>query len=198
MKKKLKNIFNIMSKKDNEIPVNEEQNENAGTDEKNTENNSTEEISNAQEEKIKELEARLAEEKDKFLRLFSEFDNAKKRNQRERVELLKTAGEDVFKLLLPLIDDFDRALKANETATDLESVKEGFHLIYNKMKHDFTSKGLEEMKCVGEPFNSDTMEALTNIPAPTEELKGKVVEVIEKGYLLNGKVIRFAKVVVGS
>ncbi|MBC7862211.1 MAG: nucleotide exchange factor GrpE [Bacteroidia bacterium] len=183
-----------MSKKEDKIPVNEDQKENTGADENGVENNSAD---HSNEEKIKELEIKLAEEKDKFLRLFSEFDNAKKRNQRERVDLLKTAGEDVFKLMLPLIDDFDRALKANETATDLNSVKEGFHLIYNKMKNDFTNKGLEEMKCVGEIFNSDTMEALTSIPGG-EELKGKVVEIIEKGYLLNGKVIRFAKVVVGS
>lgn len=195
-----------MNKEEKEIPINEANEQKEGNLE-NTENTENareqtsapaEEVKDTAEEKIKELEAKLAEERDKWLRLYSEFDNAKKRNMRERAELLKSAGEDVFKLFLPTLDDFERAMKANETAEDLAAVKEGFQLIYNKMKNSFTGKGLEEMKCMGEAFNSDTMEALTNIPAPSEELKGKVVDVIEKGYLLNGKVIRFAKVIVGA
>lgn len=150
------------------------------------------------EDKIKELETKLAEEKDRYLRLFSEFDNAKKRNARERIELLKSAGEDFFKSVLPVLDDFERAVNANEKTEDVKALREGFQLIQNKMKNLLQGKGLEEMKCVGEAFDSDSMEALANIPAPSEVLKSKVVEVIEKGYLLNGKVIRFAKVIVGS
>lgn len=150
------------------------------------------------EDKIKELETKLAEEKDRYLRLFSEFDNAKKRNARERIELLKSAGEDFFKSVLPVLDDFERAVNANEKTEDVTALREGFQLIQNKMKNLLQGKGLEEMKCVGEAFDSDSMEALANIPAPSEDLKSKVVEVIEKGYLLNGKVIRFAKVIVGS
>jgi molecular chaperone GrpE len=149
-------------------------------------------------DKNAELEAKLAEINDKYLRLYSEFDNFKKRTIRERVELIRSAGEDVFKLVLPLLDDFERALKANEAATDVKAVNEGVNLVYQKMKTSLTSRGLEEMKCIGEEFNPDLHEAITNIPAPSEDLKGKVVEVVEKGYLLNGKVIRYAKVIVGN
>lgn len=187
-----------MNKKDNEQEVNELNENNKQTDEHGIDSSDEQTQHTADDKVIKELEIKLAEEKDKFLRLFSEFDNAKKRHIRERSEILKSAGEDVFKLILPIIDDFERAIKANEKVDDLGTVKEGFHLIYNKMKNQFTGKGLEEMNLIGEPFNSDSMEALANIPAPSEELKGKVVEVIEKGYTLNGKVIRFAKVIVGN
>ncbi len=170
------------------------------TDAASTENVNAEAKTSANplEEKIIELEAKLREEKDRFLRLYSEFDNAKKRHMRERTDLLKYAGEDVYKLILPVLDDFERAMKANETADDITAVKEGFQLIFNKMKNNLTGKGLEEMKCTGELFNSDSMEAVANIPAPSDDLKSKVVDVLEKGYLLNGKVIRFAKVVVGN
>ena len=145
-----------------------------------------------------ELEAKLAEEKDRFLRLYSEFDNYKKRTMRERTDLLKSAGEDVFKLILPVLDDFERAMKANESVEDINALKEGFGLIYHKLKNNLNGKGLEEMNCTGETFNSDSMEAIANIPAAAEEMKSKVVDVLEKGYTLNGKVIRFAKVVVGN
>ncbi len=194
-----------MNKKDNEQEVkdvkDDKQNEQVqNTDEhgiENTEEQTTENNGSA-DEKTRELEIKLAEEKDRFLRLYSEFDNYKKRTVRERAELLKSAGEDVIKLILPVIDDFERAIKANESSDEIAAVKEGFHLIYNKMKNSFSGKGLEEMKCQGEAFDADTMEALANIPAPSEDLKGKVIEVVEKGYLLNGKVIRFAKVIVGA
>jgi molecular chaperone GrpE len=149
-------------------------------------------------DKTAELEQKVAELNDKYLRLYSEFDNFKKRTIKERVELIRSAGEDVFKLVLPLLDDFERALRANETATDVKAVNEGVSLVYQKMKSSLTSRGLEEMKAVGEEFNPDLHEAITNIPAPSEEMKGKVVEVVEKGYTLNGKVIRYAKVIVGA
>ena len=147
---------------------------------------------------IAHLEAKLAEANDKYLRLYSEFDNYKKRTMKERIELIKSAGEDVFKLVLPLLDDMERAVKANETAADIKAVNEGVKLVQQKFITSLTSRGLEEMKAAGEEFNPDLHEAITNIPAPSEDMKGKVVEVMEKGYLLNGKVIRFAKVIVGA
>ena len=190
-----------MSKDKIENPEQEENNlkTEETVNETETNNKQEEDASNPVDEnqlKITELEAKLAEEKDRFLRLYSEFDNHKKRTLRERAELLKSAGEDVFRLILPVIDDFERAMKANENMEDIASVKEGFGLIYHKLKGNL--KGLEEMNCMGENFDSDKMEAIANIPAPTEDMKSKVVDVLEKGYMLNGKVIRFAKVVVGN
>ena len=198
--------------KEKETPLNEEtpeienttsvdsieNSENLESKENEQEINLEESTKSASNEKIEKLEKELGESKEKYLYLYSEYDNYKRRTQKERIDLLKTGGEDVFKLMLPLIDDFDRAMKANETAEDMVAVKEGLNLIYNKMTTSFVQDGLIEMKCVGEQFNSDTMEALTNISAPTDDLKGKVIEVIEKGYLLKGKVIRCAKVIVGN
>ena len=148
--------------------------------------------------KVDELEANLAELNDKYLRLFSEFDNYRKRTNKERLELLKTASEEVIFELLPVIDDFERGIKAMEDNDALQTSVEGMQLIYNKFIGILTKKGLEPMKSIGENFDTDYHEALTNIPAPSKDLKGKVVDEIEKGYLLNGKVIRFAKVVVGQ
>jgi len=151
------------------------------------------------EEKVAELEENLAELNDKYLRLFSEFDNYRKRTNKERLELLDTAGGEVIKDLLPVIDDFERAFKANDAKLENDqSNLEGFLLIYNKLKGIFSRRGLESMKSVGETFDTDFHEALTNIPAPGDDLKGKVVDEIEKGYMLKGRVIRFAKVVVGQ
>jgi molecular chaperone GrpE len=155
-------------------------------------------IEKKQQEKIDELEASLAELNDKYLRLFSEFDNYRKRTNKEKLDLLKTASEEVVIDLLPVIDDFERGIKALEDNDALQSSVEGMQLIYNKLKGILTKKGLAPMQSIGETFDTDFHEALTNIPAPTEDLKGKVVDEIEKGYLLNGKVIRFAKVVVGQ
>ncbi len=164
----------------------------------NTENSAENPVSDGQNNRENEIQQQLADANDKYLRLYSEFDNFRKRTTREKVELIKTAGEDIFKAFLPIIDDFERAIKANETTTDIKTVNEGIQLIYNKMKHSFTQKGLEPMNCSGKVFDADTMEAITHIPSPDEDLKGKVVDEVEKGYLLNGKVIRYAKVVVGS
>ena len=151
------------------------------------------------EEKVNELEENLAELNDKYLRLFSEFDNYRKRTTRERLELIDTAATEVIGELLPVLDDFERAFKANEAKSEEEqSNLEGFKLIYNKLKGTLGRRGLEPMKSVGEPFDTDFHEALTNIPAPSDDLKEKVVDEVEKGYLLKGKVIRFAKVVVGQ
>ncbi len=144
------------------------------------------------------LEAKVAELNDKYLRLYSEFDNYRKRTIKEKSDIIKSGGEDVFKIIIPILDDFERAIKANETITDATPVKDGMQLIYNKLKLSCTQKGLQAMENIGNPFDADTMEALAHIPAPTEDLKNKVVDEMEKGYKLGDKVIRFAKVVVGN
>jgi molecular chaperone GrpE len=129
--------------------------------------------------------------------LYAEFDNFRRRTTKERMELLQTAGKEVIVSMLPVLDDFERALKAMETATDVIPVKEGVALVQNKLKHILTAKGLKEMGTKGQPFDAEVHEAITNIPAGDEQ-KGKVVDELEKGYFLNDKVIRFAKVVVGA
>jgi len=144
------------------------------------------------------LRAELAEANDKFLRLYAEFDNYKRRTSKERVDLLQTAGKDVIVDMLPILDDFERALKSMETATDVNAVKEGVTLVHNKLRTTLTNKGLKEMESKGKVFDADLHEAITNIPAPSEDLKGKVIDEVEKGYYLNDKVIRFAKVIVGA
>lgn len=149
----------------------------------------------SEEEKLKEENAAL---NDKYLRLFAEFDNYKRRTQKERVELLQTAGKDIIISLLSVLDDFDRANKAIETAVDMNSIREGLSLVHTKLKNTLTQKGLKEMESIHTVFDTDNHEAITKIPAPSDDLKGKVVDELEKGYTLNDKVIRFAKVVVGS
>ncbi len=147
------------------------------------------------EEKLQQENSNL---NDKYLRLFAEFDNYKRRTQKERVELLQTAGKDVVVSLLPVLDDFDRALKATENATEVNAIREGIMLVQTKLKSILTQKGLKEMESLHTLFDTDIHEAITKIPAPTDDLKGKVVDELEKGYTLNDKVIRFAKVVVGA
>jgi molecular chaperone GrpE len=194
----------------NEEALKDEQTINQGTTAENTEattenstpesndsgKNDTETSSN--EQQIIEMEKKIAEEKDKYLRLYSEFDNYRKRSVREKGELIKTAGEDFFKAILPVIDDFERALKAADKTGDINTIAEGVQLIYSKLKSTLKQKGLEEMEASGKTFDADVMEAITSIPAPNDDLKGKVVDEIEKGYSLNGKVIRYAKVVIGN
>ena len=153
---------------------------------------------NQAEDQFKKLEKELADLNDKYLRLYAEYDNFRKRSARERLDYMSTAGEDVLKSFLPVVDDFERGIKANENISDVKTINEGIQLIFNKMQHILKQKGIETMQSIGTEFNPETMEAITNIPAPTPELKGKVVDEVEKGYLMNGKVIRFAKVVVGS
>ncbi len=144
------------------------------------------------------VEQKLTELNDKYLRLYADFDNFRKRTVKERAEYLKYAGEEVFKNLLPVVDDFERGVKANESLTDIKTINEGVHLVFNKLQAILKQNGIETFESKGKDFDAETMEAITNIPAPTPDLKGKVVDEIEKGYLLNGKVIRYAKVVVGS
>ncbi len=144
------------------------------------------------------LQKKIDELNDKYLRIYSEFDNYRKRTLKERIELSKTASEEIIKTLLPVIDDLERALKSYESAKTIQIHTEGVQLIYNKLRNILLQKGLEEIQAMGLPLNTDFHEAITRIPAPTPELKDKIVDVIEKGYTLQGKVIRFAKVVVGS
>ena len=147
------------------------------------------------EEKLRQENAAL---NDKYLRLFAEFDNYKRRTQKERVELLQTAGKDVIVSLLTILDDFDRANKAAETAVEVGPIKEGVQLVHNKLIGLLSQKGLKVMESINTPFDTDLHEAITKVPAPSDELKDKVIDELEKGYTLNDKVIRFAKVVVGS
>ena len=135
---------------------------------------------------------------DKYLRLSAEFDNYRKRTLRERMELTKTAAESVMLSILPVSDDFERAMHSIEQGMDFEAVKEGILLIYNKFQEFIKQNGITEIEAAGKEFNTDLHEALTKIPAPSEDLKGKIIDVIQKGYYLNDKVIRFAKVVVGE
>lgn len=149
----------------------------------------------AEEEKLR---AEVAEWQNKHLRLYAEFDNFKRRTSKERLELLQIAGKDVIVDLLPVLDDFERAQKSMETATDIEAVKEGVKLVHHKLKNLLANKGLKEMDARGKEFDADVHEGITNIPAPSNDLKGKVIDELEKGYYLNDKVIRFAKVIIGS
>lgn len=150
------------------------------------------------EEDINNLEAQIVELKDKHLRLFSEFDNFRKRTTKERIELFKTANSDLILDLIPVLDDFDRAQQSMTEATDAESIKAGVELIYNKLYKTLEKRGLKCMDSKEKDFDTDFHEAITEIPAPTKDLKSKVVDVVEKGYTLNDKVIRYAKVVVGK
>jgi len=145
------------------------------------------------------LQEELQKEKDKFLRLFAEFENYKKRTTRERIELFKTASEDVIKSLLPVLDDFERALNHIEEDKEAEDLRKGVLLIYQKLLTSLEQKGLSQIKVKkGDVFNADNHEAVTQIPAPSKKLKGKIIDVIEKGYALGDKVIRFPKVIIGQ
>ena len=153
---------------------------------------------NKTQEKLEQLQEEVAELKDKYLRISAEFDNYRKRTLNEKMELIKNASEKILLELLPIIDDFDRAIQANEKITDIDTVKEGELLIYGKLKDLIKKQGVEEIEAINQELNTDYHEALTKIPAPSEDLKGKIVDVVEKGYLLNDKVLRFAKVVIGE
>ena len=187
-----------MSKKNKEKEIQEEVQDTSNevateTQEEALINEETEPAS--EEEQLKD---ELAKEKDKFLRLFAEFENYKRRTSKERMELFKTAGQDIIVTMLPVLDDFDRALVEINKSKEKELVT-GVSLISNKLREALKSKGLEEVAvAAGDVFNADDHEAITQIPAPNEDLKGKIVDVIEKGYKLGDKVIRFPKVVTGQ
>jgi molecular chaperone GrpE len=148
-------------------------------------------------DKLKQVQKELQEQKDKYLRLSADFDNFRKRTLKEKIELTKLAGEDIFVRILPVLDDLDRAMKSIEDAGEMEAVKEGIRLIHNKLKEYLNQQGVKEIDAMHQEFNTDVHEAVTQIPAGDDALKGKVVDIIEKGYYLNDKVIRYSKVVIG-
>lgn len=150
------------------------------------------------EQEIEQLKQEFEAVNDKYLRLSAEFDNYRKRTLKEKTEMLQTAGSSLLESLLPIIDDFERALKTIDESKNLEALKEGINLIYNKFLEFIKSKGVLEIEALNSEFDTDFHEAITKIPAPKDELKGKVVDVIQKGYKMNDKVIRFSKVVIGE
>ena len=152
----------------------------------------------AQESELEQLKAELAEANDKYLRKVAEFENYKRRTAKERIELMQTAGRDVITDLLDVLDDCDRAQKQLENNTDVAIQKEGVMLVFNKLRNSLQSKGLKAMQTVHTEFDADLHEAITEIPAPSEDLTGKVIDEVIKGYYLNDKIIRHAKVVVGK
>jgi len=150
------------------------------------------------EEALADLDKKVEELNDKYLRLAAEYDNYRKRTLKEKMELTKSAGESLILALLPVIDDFDRALAHLDEAQDMEAMKKGILLIYSKFKEFLSQQGVKEIESTNKEFDTDHHEAITKIPAPEEDMKGKVIDTVEKGYMLNDKVIRFAKVVVGE
>lgn len=148
--------------------------------------------------KMKALEQELQEQKEKYLRLSADFDNYRKRTMKEKMELSKQAGEEIFARILPVLDNLERAMKAVQEAKDLEAVKEGMQLIYNMFDEYLRQQGVKEIEAMHQVFDTDVHDAVTKIPAPDKKLKGKIVDVIERGYFLNDKVLRYAKVVIGE
>lgn len=153
---------------------------------------------NKLKKELEEKEIELAEMKDKYLRLFAEFDNFKKRSVKEKIDMMKSAATDTLSALLPVLDDFERAKKSAEDVSSAEPFSEGVNLVYDKLFNTLRSKGLEKMETNGEEFNPEFHEAITKIPAPTEEMKGKIIDTVTAGYTLNEKIIRHPKVVVGE
>ncbi len=147
---------------------------------------------------IEELKEQVEKEHNSYLRLSADFDNFRKRTLKEKADLTKFAGEDILLSLLPVIDDFERAIQHLDSGEDTEHAKDGLILIYNKFKDFLKKNNLQEIDALHKDFDTDLHEAITKIPAPTKKLQGKVVDVTEKGYMLNGKVIRYAKVVIGE
>ncbi|MBS1917480.1 MAG: nucleotide exchange factor GrpE [Bacteroidetes bacterium] len=150
------------------------------------------------EDELGKLQEELQEQKNKYLRLFADFDNFKKRTAKERLELIQTAGKEVITALLDVLDDCDRAEKQLQTAENMDQVKQGVQLVFNKLRSVLQSKGLKAMESINTEFDVEKHDAITEIPAPTESLKGKVIDEVQKGYYLNDKIIRHAKVVVGK
>ena len=150
------------------------------------------------EDRIKELELQLEKEKREYLFLMAEFDNFRKRTIQEKAEIIKNGAENAMRNILPVIDDFDRAIQATATSNDVEALREGVELIYNKFIKYLESNGVKEMTTTGEDFNADIHEAVTTFPAPSEDMKGKIIDTVQKGYSINDKVLRHAKVVVGQ
>jgi molecular chaperone GrpE len=163
-----------------------------------TDDSASEDIAQDETSEAQALKSELASSKEKYLRLVAEFDNFRKRTARERLELIQTAGKDVIVSLLDVLDDCDRAQQQLENTSGSDAVKEGVQLVFNKLRSTLYARGLKPMESIGQDFNPDLHEAVTEIPVPSEAQKGKVVDELQKGYYLNDKIIRFAKVVVGK
>ena len=187
-----------MAKKEKEEKEIEDTLDNVETTAKKNEDQIENEVEETTEPQEEDWKKKFEEVNDKYLRLYSDFDNFRKRTIKEKGDLVSSASSGVIKDLLPVLDDFERAIQSNEKSEDLDGLKEGFHLIFSKMQNILHDIGLKPMETKGEKFDMDLHEAITNIPAPTEDDKGKVVDVVEKGYYLNEKVLRYAKVVVGQ
>ena len=188
------------SKAENEATVEQEAQDlnTQNTNNESSEVENTENSENSLEAQIETLQQKCEELNDKNLRLMAEFDNYRKRSLKERSDLIKTASESVFVNILPMIDDFERALKATETANDVDALKEGVQLIYNKFIAFLLQNGVKAIPTENEVFNTDLHEAITTFPAPNDDMKGKIIDCATKGYTMNDKVIRFSKVVVGE
>ncbi len=182
----------------------EQEVENASSEEtiENTTSDNSEVNGTENDSTIDKLTAEVEEYKNKYLRLYADFENFRRRTSKEKLDLLKSAGAETITAILPVLDDFERALKSIESSTDenggTHAIKEGIDLVYTKLYKTLQQKGLQPMDAVGKEFDSELHEAITQIPAPEENLKGKVIDEVEKGYFLNEKVIRFAKVVIGA
>ena len=182
-------VNEILNNIDTTEPINTD--ENAGAENVESKTNSTDKA-------IEKLEAELAEQKDKFLRMMAEFENYKRRTAKERIEVIQTAGKDIIVSLLDVLDDCDRAEKQLNGNEDIAVQKEGILLVFNKLRSNLQQKGVKVMESIQTDFDVEKHEAITEIPAPSEEMKGKVIDEVTKGYFLNDKLIRFAKVVVGK
>jgi len=150
------------------------------------------------EDEVEKLKEEVQTQKDKYLRLFAEFDNFKKRSARENIELRQTAGKEIITSLLDVLDDMDRAERQLQTAGSIDQVKEGIQLVFSKLRNTLQSRGLKSMQSIGTDFDVEKHEAITEVPVQDEKQKGKVIDEVQKGYYLNDKIIRFAKVVVGK
>lgn len=179
----------------NEVEETVETAENEAANEANEQEQTDEETP---EERIASLEAQLEKEKKEYMFLMAEFDNFRKRTLKDKAEIIKNGAESAMRNILPIIDDFDRALQATATSEDVAAVREGVELIYNKFIKYLESNGVKEMITTGETFDADIHEAVTTFPAPSEEMKGKIIDTVQKGYSINDKVLRHAKVVVGQ
>jgi molecular chaperone GrpE len=189
---------NTHSAKENTDNLSQQEDTNENISDTTTDTATEQNTAHAMDSEVEKLQAELNELKDKHLRLVAEFDNFRRRNAKERIDLIQTAGRDIIQSLLVVLDDVDRAAKQLETATDVTVIKEGVSLVFNKFRAIMQSKGLKAMSANNEAFNPDLHEAITEIPAPNEEMIGKVIDTVEQGYYLNDKLIRHAKVVVGK
>jgi molecular chaperone GrpE len=201
MKRKSTNVKKSQAKKDSSKKMEDKMK--AGSPEMEDESiDGKKELAEISEEKLKaeeiDFQATIDELNDKYLRLYSEFDNYRKRTIKERLELSKNASEEIISELLPVVDDFERAIKSSEGIEDCDALKEGMNLIYSKLSSTLNKKGLTCIEAIGQEFNTDYHEAITYITAPSPELKGKIVDEVVKGYMLNDKVIRYSKVVIGQ